>query len=64
MPRGHRLVAPALAESLAASIPGAELVIVPDCGHYPQVEQEATFNYTLEKFLGRLPTDRPAIKVS
>jgi len=33
-------------------------------GHYPQVEQEATFDYTLEKFLGRLPADRPAIKVS
>jgi pimeloyl-ACP methyl ester carboxylesterase len=49
-----RLVPLPLAESLAASIPGAQLVILPECGHYPHVEQEAVFNFTLVKFLGRM----------
>lgn len=35
-------------------IPGAELVILPAAGHYPQVEQELQFNQTLEAFLARL----------
>jgi 3-oxoadipate enol-lactonase len=51
-----RLVPRPLAESLAASIPGAQLVILPECGHYPHVEQAAVFNLTLMKFLGRLST--------
>jgi pimeloyl-ACP methyl ester carboxylesterase len=54
-----RLVPRPLAESLAASIPGAQLVILPECGHYPHVEQAAAFNLTLVKFLGRLSTLAP-----
>lgn len=54
-----RLVAVPLAESLAASIPGARLVILPGCGHYPHVEQAAAFNFTLVKFLGRLSALAP-----
>lgn len=54
-----RLVPQPLAESLAASIPGAQLVILPECGHYPHVEQAAAFNVTLMKFLGRLSSLTP-----
>ena len=54
-----RLVPRPLAEALAASIPGAQLVILPECGHYPHVEQAAAFNVTLMKFLGRLSTRAP-----
>jgi pimeloyl-ACP methyl ester carboxylesterase len=54
-----RLVPLPLAESLAASIPGAQLVILPACGHYPHVEQARVFNYTLVKFLGRLSALAP-----
>ena len=31
-------------------IPGSKLMIVPDCGHLPQVEQRAVFVAALEKF--------------
>ena len=51
-----RLVPVPLTEALAASIPGAQLVILPECGHYPHVEQESVFNFALVKFLGRLST--------
>lgn len=54
-----RLVPRPLAESLAASIPGAQLVILPECGHYPHVEQAGVFNLTLMKFLGRLSALAP-----
>jgi aminoacrylate hydrolase len=51
-----RLVPVPLTKALAASIPGAQLVILHECGHYPHVEQEAVFNFALVKFLGRLST--------
>jgi pimeloyl-ACP methyl ester carboxylesterase len=35
-------------------IPGASVVIVPDCGHLPQVEQRRAFVAALESFLDRL----------
>jgi hypothetical protein len=73
--RGARAARPALPSALPEAgalgdraepglVLGHHQAAGPDCGHYPQVEQEATFNYALEKLLGRLPTDRPAIKVS
>jgi len=49
-----RLVPVPLAAALAASIPGAELVILPKCGHYPHVERAPAFNFALVKFLGRV----------
>lgn len=57
--REDRLVPLHLAESLAASIPGARLVILPECGHYPHVEQAAAFNFTLVKFLGQMSALAP-----
>jgi pimeloyl-ACP methyl ester carboxylesterase len=35
-------------------IPGANVVIIPDCGHLPQVEQRHAFVAALESFLDRL----------
>lgn len=40
---------------LADNIPGARLEMLSPCGHYPQVEQELTFNRALESFLSSLP---------
>ncbi|HJQ48336.1 MAG TPA: alpha/beta fold hydrolase [Amycolatopsis sp.] len=42
---------PAEAERIASLIPGAELHIVPDCGHMSAIEQPAAITGLLEKFL-------------
>ena len=34
------------------SIPGAKVVIVPDCGHVPQIEQPDAFVAAVETFIG------------
>jgi pimeloyl-ACP methyl ester carboxylesterase len=49
-----RMAPPKFSEFLAQRIPGARLVILSACGHYPQVEQEARFNETLADFLKTL----------
>jgi pimeloyl-ACP methyl ester carboxylesterase len=33
-------------------IPGSKAVIIPDCGHLPQIEQETAFTAELEAFIG------------
>lgn len=40
---------------LAAEIPGAELVVIPNCGHVPQEECPAEFLAAVNDFLARLP---------
>ena len=42
-------------EFLSNGIPGARLEMLDPCGHYPQVEQEESFNRVLESFLAALP---------
>jgi pimeloyl-ACP methyl ester carboxylesterase len=44
-PREHAL-------AYERSIPNAKLVIVPDCGHVPQIEQPDAFVAALESFIG------------
>jgi pimeloyl-ACP methyl ester carboxylesterase len=39
---------------LAATIPGAELTVIPDAGHVPQVEQPDAWWNALRGFLGGL----------
>jgi pimeloyl-ACP methyl ester carboxylesterase len=46
-----RMAPPKFSEFLAARIPGARLVILPACGHYPQVEQQAAFDRALAEFI-------------
>ncbi|MEP5728924.1 MAG: alpha/beta fold hydrolase [Sulfitobacter sp.] len=41
------------AERIAAAIPGAELAIFEDSGHYPFIEEQDAFFSTLTKWLGR-----------
>jgi pimeloyl-ACP methyl ester carboxylesterase len=36
---------------LAAELPRAELVVIPDCGHIPQEEQPEVFRQTIERFV-------------
>lgn len=42
---------PAMAETLAAGIPGARLHLIPDAAHQASVEQQAMFDAELEAFL-------------
>ncbi len=45
---------PDVAEHMAAAVPGARLVVVPDAGHLSNVENPGAFNEALEAFLGEL----------
>ena len=45
---------PALARELHDAIEGSELVMIPDAAHLSNVEQAATFNAALVRFLSRL----------
>ena len=42
---------PARAKHIADSIPGAQLVLIPNAGHVPHIEVPETFNRELLKFL-------------
>jgi pimeloyl-ACP methyl ester carboxylesterase len=46
-----RMAPPKFSEFMAQKIPGARLVILNGCGHYPQVEEEARFNQAGADFL-------------
>jgi pimeloyl-ACP methyl ester carboxylesterase len=48
------LRAPGYADDLAKRIPGAELLVLPECGHLPQIEHPARFNQTVLEFLRKL----------
>ncbi|MGE0225984.1 MAG: alpha/beta fold hydrolase [Acetobacteraceae bacterium] len=39
---------------LRANVPGVRVEIVPDCGHFPQLDQSARTNAFIEKFAGAL----------
>jgi pimeloyl-ACP methyl ester carboxylesterase len=39
---------------LAEALPRAELVVIRDVGHMTNLEDPATFNAVVERFLGRL----------
>ncbi len=49
--RNDRLYPPAYAHAWQRLIPGAKVVLVPDCGHLPHVEQPQAFVAALEGFL-------------
>lgn len=53
-----RMTPPKFAEYLAGNISGARLCVLPDCGHYPQIEQPARFHAELEGFLADLDNQR------
>lgn len=47
------LTPPALAEEMASGIPGAELKIIPDCGHLSTLEKPDAVNAALRDWLAR-----------
>jgi pimeloyl-ACP methyl ester carboxylesterase len=40
---------------VASEIPGAQLVVIPQCGHVPQEEQPDLFMAAVASFLAQLP---------
>ena len=44
---------PAMIEQLSSALPASELVMMPNCGHFPWVEQPAVFFETVRDFLRR-----------
>jgi 3-oxoadipate enol-lactonase len=48
-----KLTPPAMAKTIADAIPGAELAVIPDCGHLSNIEKPAEFNRLVLDFLGR-----------
>ena len=46
---------------LASEMPGARLVILPDCGHLPQEEVPVAFSSIVAEFVKHLPAAEPAI---
>src|SRR3546814_524359 len=51
--RQDQLTPPALAEEMAAAIPGAELAVIEDCGHLPALEYPELTTGLLRRWLGR-----------
>ena len=50
---GDRMTPPKYSEYLAAQIPNAKLVVIPDAGHYAQIEQPQRVADALRAWLGR-----------
>lgn len=47
------LTPPALGQGMAEKIPGAKMVVIPDAGHLPNIEQPKAFNSPVLEFLKR-----------
>src|SRR5438445_627793 len=50
-----RLPTVALARTMAADVPGAELTVIPDAGHLSNIENAEVFNRSVMDFLLRHP---------
>jgi 2-succinyl-6-hydroxy-2,4-cyclohexadiene-1-carboxylate synthase len=50
-----------VSERMAATIPGAELVVIPDAGHSPQFENGAAWLAAFRAFLARVDVTSPAV---
>ena len=54
-----QLTPPELSREIARLAPGAELVLVPRCGHMLTMERPQAVNEALRRWFGRLPASRP-----
>ena len=58
-----RLIPPGFARHVAAALPHAEQVVLPDCGHVPQVElPEHTNRLIRERIRSAAPAEPPALR--
>ena len=56
-----KLIPTAFARQVAEWLPGAEQIVLEDCGHVPQVERSAQTNGLLQRFFARADALRPAV---
>lgn len=56
--REDQVTPPELSEEMAAAIPGADLVIVPECGHMSTLEQPAAVSRALAAWCGKVDSVR------
>jgi pimeloyl-ACP methyl ester carboxylesterase len=56
-----RLIPAKFARQVAEWLPGAEQIVLEDCGHVPQVERSAQTNGLLQRFFARADALRPAV---
>jgi pimeloyl-ACP methyl ester carboxylesterase len=56
-----KLIPAAFARQVAEWLPGAEQIVLEDCGHVPQVERAAQTNGLLQRFFARADALRPAV---
>jgi pimeloyl-ACP methyl ester carboxylesterase len=54
-----QLTPPELSREIAQLAPGAELLLLPRCGHMLTMEQPQAVNGALRRWFARLPTDHP-----
>lgn len=54
------ICSPVQARVIAENVPGAELLIIEDCGHLPWAEQPETFFAAVRDFAGQMPGSDPA----
>ncbi|HEV7363264.1 MAG TPA: alpha/beta fold hydrolase, partial [Solirubrobacteraceae bacterium] len=55
-----KLIPAGFARQVAEWLPGAEQIVLEDCGHVPQVERSAQTNGLLQRFFARADALRPA----
>jgi pimeloyl-ACP methyl ester carboxylesterase len=55
-----KLIPASFARHVAEWLPGAEQIVLEDCGHVPQVERSAQTNGLLQRFFARADALRPA----
>ncbi len=55
-----KLIPAAFSRQVAEWLPGAEQIVLEDCGHVPQVERSAQTNGLLQRFFARADALRPA----
>jgi pimeloyl-ACP methyl ester carboxylesterase len=55
-----KLIPAAFARQVDDWLPGAEQIVLEDCGHVPQVERSAQTNGLLQRFFARADALRPA----
>lgn len=64
--REDRIVDPATAEAAAAELPHGQFLMVPHCGHAPQIEKPRTINRLVSRFLTqqRVPSNNELLAPS
>jgi pimeloyl-ACP methyl ester carboxylesterase len=53
-----QVVKPSYGQSYASAISGAQFKLIPNCGHYPHIEQPEALVKAIDEFVGSQRTKR------